>query len=203
MFNGVAVLLAGLINVGGFLFFTKNMYLYSCLKSNFSMVLRSAMGSLVHHYTYLVLNYKRLRFFPLIRSFNGDTMFSTSLGIMSKFLNKGKSFLKKKAVYLLVFSLLRKVLLYSSVNNLILIINRVPKYFQEFMSIIHSPAVSVYANPFDPNSLSQEGKNSTSFDFKYVQILTCRPNGYVKIGKKGRLKRKITKRIYSSNRVID
>jgi len=50
--------------------------------------------------TDVVLNFKRLRFFPLARPHNlGDTMFSTSLGCVSKFLNKGKSFTKKKQLF--------------------------------------------------------------------------------------------------------
>jgi len=155
------------------------------------------------NFTYLVLNYKRLRFFPLIRDNKGSTLFNFSLGILSKFFKKGKSFIKNKAVYLVGFSLIRKILMYSSVEDLILIINRVPKYFQEFISTLHTTTVSIYKDPFSSVPVLNEPESSTFFDFKYVQVLTYKSNGYVKMGKKGRLKRKIAKRVYSSNRVID
>ena len=154
-------------------------------------------------YNHLVLNYKRLRFYPVIRDFKGSTLFNCSLGIIVKFLKKGKSFTKKKAVYLLLFSLIRKVLLFSKLDNLILILNRTPKYLQEFMSTLYTPAVSIYNNPFKASRLFYETSEHTHFDFRYVKVLTSRPYGYIKMGKKGRLKRKISKRVQLSNRVLD
>jgi hypothetical protein len=154
-------------------------------------------------YNQLVLNYKRLRFYPVIRDFKGSTLFNCSLGIIAKFLNKGKSFTKKKAVYLLLFSLIRKVLLFSKLDNLILVLNRTPKYLQEFMSTLYTPSVSIYSNPFKTSQLFYETSEHTHFDFRYVKVLTSRPYGYIKMGKRGRLKRKISKRVQLSNRVLD
>lgn len=167
---------------------------------NYSFIISKLVN---YNYNHLVLNYKRFRFFPLIRDSYGQTLFNCSLGIMSKFLNKGKSFTKKKAVYLLLFSLIRKVLLYSKIGNMILVLNRTPKYLQEFMSTLNTPSVSIYSNPFKPTNLLSESNKDTYFDFKYVQVLTSKSYGYIKIGKKGRLKRKISRRVLLSNRVLD
>ena len=48
----------------------------------------------------LTLNFKRKRFFPLIRNLQGTTFFNTSLGILAKYLQKGKFFTKKKNCFL-------------------------------------------------------------------------------------------------------
>ena len=154
-------------------------------------------------YNQVVLNFKRMRFYPLIRDRSGVTMFNCTLGVVSKFLNKGKAFTKKKAVYLLLFSLIRKILMYSKINNSILVLNRTPKYLQEFMATLHTPAVAIYSNPFKTSQLISESNKPYYFDFKYVQVLTSKAYGYIKIGKRGRLKRKISRRVQLSNRVLD
>jgi hypothetical protein len=156
-----------------------------------------------YNYNNLVLNYKRLRFFPLIRDSYGQTLFNCSLGVIAKYLNKGKSFTKKKAVYLLLFSLIRKILLYSKINDMILVLNRTPKYLQEFMTTLNTPSVSIYSNPFKASELLSESSKDTYFDFKFVQVITSKSYGYIKMGKRGRLKRKISKRVQASNRVLD
>merc|ERR1712070_925951 len=106
--------------------------------------------------TDMVLNFKRLRFFPLARPHNsGDTMFNTSLGCVSKFLNKGKSFTKKKATFLLVSTLLRRVLMYSGINNVHLYVNNT-----------HLPTKSVYTHPFlSSHMVDESADNFKSFDF--------------------------------------
>jgi hypothetical protein len=132
--------------------------------------------------TDFVLNFKRLRFFPLARPhLAGETIFNTSLGCVSKFLNKGKSHTKKKAVFLLTASLLRKVLLYSSLVDIHLYINRTPLYFQEIMNQMHTPTKALYYHPFFKNTLVDESKENTrSFDFKYVSFTNTKSYGYTR-----------------------
>jgi hypothetical protein len=155
--------------------------------------------------TDLVLNFKRLRFFPLARpKYSGETIFTTSLGCLAKFINKGKSHTKKKAVFLLVAVLLRRILLYSGLADMHLIINRMPYYFQEILNYIHAPSKSLYYHPFISKKLIDESSDKVkTFDFKYVSFTNTKSYGYTKWKRKGRLKRKISKRVYSINRVID
>lgn len=155
--------------------------------------------------TDFVLNFKRLRFFPLARPHtSGETIFTTSLGCIAKFLNKGKSHTKKKAVFLLVASLLRKILLYTSLADMHLYVNRTPLYFQEILNQVYTPTKSLYYHPFFQQKMVDESSdNIKSFDFKYVSFTNTKSYGYVKWKKKGRLKRKIAKRVFSINRVID
>ena len=186
------------------------------LLSKVSVVSSSSksIGSVPHLFTRLgssnqttdfVLNFKRLRFFPLSRPrYSGETIFTSSLGCVAKFLNKGKSNIKKKSVFLLLAVLLRRILLYSGLSNMHLVITRTPQYFQEIITHIHSPSKSLYFHPFFTSKLVDESLDKQqTFDFKYVSFIKTKSYGYVKWKKKGRLKRKITKRIFSVNRVID
>lgn len=132
--------------------------------------------------TNFVLNFKRLRFFPLSRPrYTGETIFTTSLGCVAKFLNKGKSHTKKKPVFLLVASLLRKLLLYSNFSDMHLVINRTPIYFQEILTQIHSPSKSLYKHPFIPKTVVDESNDKIQlFDFKYISFNRTKSYGYVK-----------------------
>ena len=188
-----------------FVTLTKCLALYPLCRFNSKVLTNFAKSSMStrHNYNQLVLNYKRLRFYPLMRSSRGLTLFNCSLGVIAKFLNKGKAFTKKKAVYLLLFSLIRKVLLFSKLGDMSLVLNRTPKYLQEFMSTLYTSAVTIYSNPFKTSQLVSELNTQAHFDFKYVQVITSRPYGYIKMGKRGRLKRKISKRVQLSNRVLD
>jgi len=150
----------------------------------------------------LTLNFKRKRFFPLIRDLSGTTFFNTSLGILAKYLQKGKFFTKKKVVFLLVSSLIRKMLLYSSLKDLILMIKRTPMYLQEILSLINNPVSSLYTNPFTRKEVN-EFDIRNNFTFTNVIFTTTKPYGPLKTKNKGRLKRKISKKLVLIGRVTD
>lgn len=150
----------------------------------------------------LTLNYKRKRFFPVIRDLSGTTFFNTSLGILSKYLQKGKFFTKKKIVFLLVASLIRKMLLYSSLYNLVLMIKRTPMYLNEILSVINNPVSNIYNDPFTKKEVN-EFKIVNNFRFTNVIFTTTKPYGPVKTKNKGRLKRKISKKLILIGRVTD
>jgi hypothetical protein len=132
--------------------------------------------------THFVINFKRLRFFPLARpSSTGETIFTTSLGCVSKFLNKGKSTIKSKSTFLLVSKLLRRILLYTNFLDMHLIVNRIPLYFQEILNSIHSPSKSLYTHPFVSRSIVDESEDDVRFfDFKYISFTNVKSYGYIK-----------------------
>jgi hypothetical protein len=150
----------------------------------------------------LTLNFKRKRFFPLVRDLPGTTFFNTSLGILSKYLQKGKFFTKKKIVFLLVASLIRKILLYSSLDNLILMVKRTPMYLQDILSNINNPVVSIYNDPYTKKEVN-EFKLTNNFKFTNVIFTTTKAYGPLKTKNKGRLKRKISKKLILIGRVTD
>ena len=150
----------------------------------------------------LALNFTRNRFFPTLRTVLGETYFFLSLGLLSKFLLKGKSFTKSKTVFLLLASFLRKILLFSSFKNLYLFVNRTPLYFKEVMSTINDSVVNIYKNPFS-TALVSEKETVNPFTFPVIVFTNNKPYGFMKTKQKGRLKRKISRRLTMINRVLD
>ena len=150
----------------------------------------------------LSLNFTRGKFFPVIRELSGSTYFFLSLGLLAKFLLKGKSFTKSKTVYLLLANFLRKVLLFSSVNVLLLLIKNTPRYLREIMATLNDPVINVYSNPFSEHTVLE--KNLVNpFTFSAFIFTQNKPYGLMKVKQRGRLKRKITKRLIAAARVLD
>lgn len=154
--------------------------------------------------TTVVLNFKRGKFFPLISDSVEKPLVTLSLGIVSSRLNKGASFKKKKSTFLFVASFIRKVLIHSGTRGVGLVIHRTPQYFSEILSTMYTTSVTLYKDPFR-NQVTSESLHGKSYKYSIPFILFQKTKsfGYIKAGKKGRLKRKIAKRLVLSNRVTD
>ena len=150
----------------------------------------------------LAFNFKRNRFFPTLRTIKGESYVFLSLGMLAKFFQKNKSFLKTKTMYLLLVSFLRKILLFSSFKALILTISRVPVFLKEILNTLNDPVTNLYKNPFN-DKLVSEKTIINPFKFSLIMFINNKPFGKIKLRKKGRLKRKISKRITLLNRLVD
>lgn len=150
----------------------------------------------------LTLNYKRRNFFPSVSSRNGKVLVTSSLGLFSKMLNKGKSFIRNKSIYLMSAMFLRKLLIYSSIKQLTIFIKRQPLYFNEILSTLFKPVINVYKHPFN-NRLVDEKFLDTNFTFRNIIFLQNKNYTNYKTRKRGRLKRRIMKRLIKVNNVLD
>ena len=152
----------------------------------------------------LNLNFKRNRFFPQFKdtSFK-KTIFNNSLGIISKYFSRRKSYLRGKSSYLLSAAYLRRMLTSLNVNYLHLEITKIPKYLKDIVRIITVNTNVLYKNPFSPRDIVNEKTNPIELRFKYVFFFNNKPYSVVKIKKRGRLKRKISKKVTLLNNILD
>jgi hypothetical protein len=150
----------------------------------------------------LLLNFKRSRFFPTLRNTSGGTLLTLSLGLFSSFFKKGKFFIKNKSVYLTVVGFLRKILIYINVKQFLLFVKHTPLYLNEMLNMINNPVINFYKNPFT-GDLVNENFLLNKFYFNTILFTVNKNYGFMKSRKKGRIKRKITKRITTANRLVD
>ena len=151
----------------------------------------------------LNLNFPRNRFFPNFKTLKGETYTFLSLGMFSKFFTKNKSFFKTKAMYLVLAGFLRKILLFSSIKFLYILITKIPAYLKEIMAALNNSVINTYKNPFNEEIHINEKNIPNPFKFSFFMFINNKPYGKVKVKKKGRLKRKITKRLTQINKVLD
>ena len=97
--------------------------------------------------TVLDLNFKRKRFFPLIRTGDGSTLSFLSLGMVASRYGRGKPFYRKKPIFVKVASIIRKLLIYMFLTNVSLVIKRAPMYLVEILMSLFNPSLTSYNNP--------------------------------------------------------
>ena len=156
------------------------------------------------NYLALVLNFKRVKFFPYIYSRSDNVFFTGSLGIISNRVGKGKCLKTKKMCYLGLAKLLRRVILHSNFASYNLVVRRTPKYLYELLNTLYSQSINVYTSPISKSYYNESSYRDNNVIRPALLYYRKVANYYFrKLGSKGRLKRKITKRLISSNRVMD
>jgi len=148
----------------------------------------------------------RNRFFPQLSTIlTGKTIFNVTLGIISNYFSKKKNFLRSKASYLMLATYIRRLLIAMSLLNLNLTIKGVPIYLSAILKHILSRSNVIYKSPFKNSKLINEVEDNRNFTihFAYVVFINSKSFGLVKNKKKGRLKRKIMKRVVANNNMLD
>jgi hypothetical protein len=79
---------------------------------------------------------------------------------------------------------------------------RQPIYLQEVLAAIYRPASTIYTNPFGPKIIDEK-EMKVSLRFACMVFINNKPYGPIKTKKRGRLKRKISKKLNLINRVDD
>jgi len=97
---------------------------------------------------------------------------------------------------------LRRVFIYLGVNISYLTIVKTPKFLKDILNSFLTNSNSLYNHPFK-NSVVNEKQNNVSLYFYYVNFVNNKALGDVKRKKKGRLKRKISKKVILYNNLID
>lgn len=150
----------------------------------------------------LHLNYKRRNFFPFLFSSERSVLLFSSLGLFSRMFLKPKSFIRNKAVYLLTSSFLRKVLIYSNIKHFELYVNRKPLYLQECIRLLFNPSIAPYKHPFS-NDFVLERFYKNPFWIPNIYFVNNKNFSYQKTRLRGRIKRRISKRLIKANNVLD
>lgn len=150
------------------------------------------------------MNFRRYKFFPSITSMDYKTYFNLSVGLFYKFfLGKGKPFLKTKSAYLVVSNFLKKILMFSGVKELFLIVKRKPLYFNEIMNSLNNPVIANYKNPFNKNENIDEFFFKKKFYFFYFIFIKSKQHGFMKTKKRGRIKRNVFKKLLKISKKTD
>lgn len=153
----------------------------------------------------IALNFKRNRFFPYFRMQTAKScIFNLSLGILSKNFSLRKSFLRSKSSYLMSSSYIRRMLIYIKPTRLNLNIRRTPKYLKDILSVMMEKSNVLYKHPLK-NELVNEKEFTTTdaVSFEYINFISNKALGPIKKKKRGRLKRKISKKVILYNNIID
>lgn len=134
--------------------------------------------------------------------------FFVSVGLFIKYFKYKKSLKRTKPIKLLMMRFLRKVLLVLKFKALSLRLRGVPLYFDSLMTTLAKPLSHAFVDPISYKTINEVGtqagrKAINSINFTSVRLDAPKPFGSQKTRKRGRIKRKIRRKITRLVRLID
>ena len=98
---------------------------------------------------------------------------------------------------------LRKLLLVIQIRNFYLHVKGVPLFFTQLLKFLNRPLPHVITDPVSKKIIDETGDEFEKFQFEKLFFLKSKPFGFQKTKKRGRVKRKIRRKIVMQSRVID
>ena len=152
---------------------------------------------------FLILSFKKKKLYINLQNNNKKNYLSISTGLFIKFFEKRKSIKKNKAIKLLMVKYLRKLFIISKINTLILIIKKTPLFVNELINFLNTPIAHKYINPIDQKIIDESTNKYLSIRFFYFIFTENKNFSKNKTPAKGRIKRKILRKITFENKIID
>ena len=152
---------------------------------------------------FLILSFKKKKLYVNLQNNNKKNYLSISTGLFIKFFEKRKSIKKNKAIKLLMVKYLRKLFIISKISTLILIIKKTPLFVNELINFLNTPIAHKYINPIDQKIIDESVNKYLSIRFFYFIFTENKNFSKNKMPAKGRIKRKILRKITFENKIID
>lgn len=152
---------------------------------------------------FVFLSFKNKKIFLNLKSKKKKTIFSLSQGLFLKFFEKRKSMRKHKNMKLLMAKFLRKLLYSIKIKHLFFVVRNTPLHLIDFLYFLNAPTVHKYVNPV--SGLLVEEENTAYPKFSAINFVFRKNIDFSKnkIKKKGRIKRKITRKLTMLNNLTD
>lgn len=136
-------------------------------------------------------NYKRRNFFFL------------SSGFFLKYFEKRKALKKNKSLKILLAKYIRKLYLLIKLKYTLFFIRSLPTYLSELINTLNTPIIHKFSTPFNDKLFEDLPLKKNIFNINYFIFIKNIDFANNKIRKKGRIKRKITRKIVLQNSIID
>nr|ASY95739.1 hypothetical protein [Stylonychia lemnae] len=152
----------------------------------------------------LVFTFKNRRLLLNLQDESTKNLFYFSPGFFIKFFEKKKSLKKNKSLKMLSARYLRKLYIFTKIKYSIFHIKKTPVGFLEFLSSLNTPIIHKFNDPFT-NKLVEEKSNPNQPLVNVIYFIFSRNIDFSsnKIRKKGRIKRKITRKLVLENSISD
>jgi hypothetical protein len=182
--------------------FYKTLVMRSYLNFSYYLYHKKHTPATLYNYK-LYFTFSPNRFYINLCNWKGLNYLSLSIGLLLKFFKHQKALKKNKALKFLLVKFLRKLLLVSKINDLTIFIKRPPVLLTEVFKFLLSPLPSPFHDPISNLEVFEEGSQVYFFRVWYLFFLKTVSYTSMKQKQKGRLKRKITKKVISKNRITD
>ena len=152
---------------------------------------------------FLILSFKKKKLYINFKNINKKNYLSLSTGLFIKFFEKRKSIKKNKAIKLLMAKYLRKLFIISKIKNIILIIKKTPIFISEIVNFFNLPIAHKFLNPIEQKIIEELPNDSLNIKFLYFIFSENKNFSKNKLAQKGRIKRKILRKVTFENKIVD
>ena len=124
-------------------------------------------------------------------------------GLLVKFAQNRKSLRKKTSMKVLMMQFLRKLLIVLRLNKIQIISSGIPVLLSRLLYMLSQPLNHLITNPLTGAVIDEITRTRTPLNFDSVFFTRSYPYGYMPTRKRGRVKRKIRRKLVKLGRLID
>ena len=139
----------------------------------------------------------------LFQDFTMKPYFQISSGVFMKFFQKKKSMRKSRTLKVLMLRFLRKLLLLIKLPRIHLYVSGVPALLGLLLETLHKPLPHVITDPLTKRLIDEVNEPESFGSFSQITFNDSKPFGIVKQKKRGRVKRKIRRKLQRISKNID
>jgi hypothetical protein len=139
----------------------------------------------------------------LVDNSSHKTHFFISPGLLIKYFNHKRSLKKNKSMKLLIMRFLRKLLLILKLKTVILHSKGLPLFFEILINMLYQPIAHPFLNPLTKKTITEVKNKPRDLKISEVTFTNSKPYGSMKLKKRGRIKRKVRRRVMKANWVVD
>jgi len=152
---------------------------------------------------FLTLSFKKNKLFLNLNNKNKNSYLSLSTGLFIKFFENKKSFKKNKTIKLLMIKYVRKLFLITKIINTVLFVKKTPLILNEMINFFNLPIAHKFLNPIDNKFIEEGANNFIWIKFLYFVFIENKSFCKNKLAQKGRIKRKVLRKVTFENKIID
>lgn len=152
---------------------------------------------------FFLLKFKNNKINATLQNIKFRNLTNVVSGFFIKYFNNQKSKKKSKAVKLLIAKYFRKIFIVSRLKIFNVIVNKNPVDIPVFFSTLFAPIISPFQDPYKEEVIEETPQNKFNIFVNYLFFKNCHPFHKKKLKKKGRIKRKILRKLVFENKVID
>ena len=126
--------------------------------------------------------------------------FFVSSGLFTRYFFFKKSIKKSKVIKLIMARFARKMIILLGLRDISLRVRGLPTMLETLVSTLFSPMRHPFESPLTGGLVDEVDKIGTTLFVSSLSFVNIKPFGFMKVRLKGRIKRKVRRRLYRLNR---
>ena len=151
----------------------------------------------------LLLAFRQTRLLVHLQKFNKINYFALAPGLFIRFFEKKKALKKSKILWLFMMRHVRKMLLIGKLRLIDVCVRQTPVFLPDVISALSSPVTRKFIDPITKQLIDETKTRRAGFKILYFTFEAGSCHVANRGSRKGRIKRKVLRRLVFKNKIID